>query len=100
MSTALVIIPEVELVEYETGEGALARMGVEVHLDASELAFIRTLAAATGFVRSVELTHITSEVRYVARRLERRLAALGEPSVIEVCERRGYRLRTPLAPSR
>lgn len=94
---------------------ALVRDGTAVSLDPVETAFVRALAqalaldadrieSARGFVKSTELVHLlpeagelaTQQILYVARRLERKLAALGDPPMLEACERRGYRLRAPL----
>lgn len=92
----------------------LVRDGVEINLDSFEIALVRALNEALamdaerpetsrGFVRSVGLVHLVptspspehahATIRHLARRLERKLSALGEPNVLETCERRGYRLR-------
>ena len=93
----------------------MVRGRATVELDPDELALVQALLAAgraaidrsgtsEGFVRAGELTlalapsgapspFAADEVRARARRLERRLAALGEPAVLESCARRGYRLR-------
>ncbi|CAN5914768.1 hypothetical protein BH11MYX2_BH11MYX2_20370 [soil metagenome] len=44
--------------------------------------------------------HAIATIRHLARRLERKLAALGNPNVLETCERRGYRLREVLTLTR
>jgi DNA-binding response OmpR family regulator len=94
--------------------GKLVRDGVEITLDPFEIALVRALndalaqdanraEAVRGFVRSVGLTHLVpmspspdhalATIRHLVKRLERKLGALGEPNVLETCERRGYRLR-------
>ena len=100
---AIVVERAVRLVEHPA-MSVLARGDAQVALEPLELAFVRALAAAGAFVRSSDLAHLvpgtadlaTPMIRQLARRLERKLAALGEPPVIESCERRGYRLRAPL----
>jgi hypothetical protein len=101
---AIVVERAVRLVEHP-GLSALVRGDAQVALEPLELALVRELAAVGGFVRTSELAHLvpgaadlaTPMIRQLARRLERKLAGLGEPPVIESCERRGYRLRAPLA---
>lgn len=101
---AVVVERAVRLVEHPAAS-VLARGDLQVPLEPLELAFVRVLASAGCFVRSSELAHLvpgaadlaTPMIRQLARRLERKLAALGEPPVMESCERRGYRLRAPLA---
>ena len=101
---AVVVERAVRVVEHPA-MALISRGDVQVALDPLELAFVRALAQAGGFVRSSELAHLvagaadlaTPLIRQLARRLERKLQALGEPPVIESCERRGYRLRAPLA---
>lgn len=96
---AIVVERPVRLVE-----SVLARGDAQVALEPLELAFVRALAEAGAFVKSSELAHLvpgaadlaTPTIRQLARRLERKLAALGEPPVLESCERRGYRLRAPI----
>lgn len=95
--------------------GCLVRGRATVELDPDELALVHALLAAgraaidrsgtsEGFVRAADLAlaiapspppsaFAADEIRARARRLERRLAALGEPAVLESCARRGYRLR-------
>ena len=100
---AIVVERPVRLVEHPA-TSVLARGGHQVALDPLELAVVRLLASAGTFVKSSDLAHLipgaaelaTPMIRQLARRLERKLAALGEPPVIESCERRGYRLRAPL----
>jgi len=95
--------------------GSIVRGEAAVALDPIELALVQILATAhdvdagrpetmRGFVKVSELAHLvpatadlaTPMIRQLARRLERRLAALGGPPVLEACERRGYRLRARL----
>jgi hypothetical protein len=101
---AIVVERAVRLIE-APGMSVLARGEAQVALEPLELAFVRVLASAGAFVKSSELAHLvpgaadlaTPMIRQLGRRLERKLAALGEPPVLESCERRGYRLRAPLA---
>ncbi|MGE0549907.1 MAG: FHA domain-containing protein [Kofleriaceae bacterium] len=89
--------------------GRVQRGAASVELDEAELAFVLELASARhadaerpdgvrGFVRSIDMARFVSSddsvsaVRQLARRVERKLVALGEPAVMESCDRRGYRL--------
>jgi hypothetical protein len=113
---SIVVERAVQLVEADGGFAMIARGSAKVALEPLELAFVRVLATALehdqersetarGFVRSSDLAHLvpgaadlaTPMIRQLARRLERKLAGLGEPPVLESCERRGYRLRAKLA---
>jgi hypothetical protein len=112
---AIVVERAVHLVEAPSGFAMISRGTSMVALEPLELALIRLLATALdndldrpesmrGFVRSSDLAHLvpgaadlaTPMIRQLARRLERKLAGLGEPPVLESCERRGYRLRARL----
>ena len=94
-------------------EARITRGSASLSLDPLELAFSQFLATARaqdvdrpetvrGFVKSAKLVHLVPAVadlavpmvRQLARRLERKLAALGEPPVLETCERRARPLRT------
>jgi FHA domain len=97
------------LIASPSGGGRIVRGNVAVELDADELAFMHALArersaeselSSRRFMRTTEVVAIvaptapfaTDGVRALARRLERRLRVLGDPLVLESCERRGFRL--------
>lgn len=105
---ARVVVADVPRIERRHGSVPLEAVDVEI---LRVLATARTAAATCrvptgrGFVRSDALGHLvpysphlaTATVRQLVRRLERKLAALGEPPLLEFCERRGYRVRASVA---
>lgn len=96
----------------DDGRGCrVERGGRAIELDHDEAALLGVLIAASSgddgwraFVRTATLTaqlvpapaFAVERMRAIARRLERHLASLGEPALLERCERRGYRVRADL----
>lgn len=112
---------EITLTMRQDEHAKLVRNGVEVTLDVVEIALVRALADALaqdadrpesmrGFVRSTSLAHLApmtpspehavATIRHLAKRLERKLGTLGDPPLLEVCERRGYRLTSAVTLTR
>lgn len=102
------VVEQVSILRDLGETGRLERAGISVVIERVELDILRALAAERalesitgGFVRTSRLVLLVpsltqATVRQVARRLERRLAGLGEPPVLEICDRRGYRVTTRL----